>query len=439
MRDVAIAVALVSLALAGCLGVPAPGAPAEDATSDASEAATGNATTVASPAQQLHVHDLWRGRDNITLFDDSVQVNATTTDTTGSEPLAGNVGPNTCSGSDLGIGAWCLGRVTFKPPRSADASQPKVVAPGTWALRATASWSDQTITGVAFEADAANGDDLYLGDVETSGGSVKVNATRFGENRTYLPLVVSDDGHATVSQWSFTLTASGDFGSFLAVADGSVDVTVEAIRMDGDLPEEPPHPDWYGDTETYHVGFEETVARNAYRVTYMGTDWVSIHMEPENPIPPGTNEVLAEVNITNDSPTKDGPAEPEVAAYYSTDGNYWGEQHELEPEIEEDGRRLYRIPVDGRMTDSLYTCQGRNSTWSFDVYVQPQSLAGEPVLGTDVRGAMHFSGRVGLTVTATEKTGAEPADLVPANPKAVDGCGAVHDYGDDDYYYDPDD
>lgn len=430
MRDAVIVVAVLAVALAGCVGGQAPGngsAPTETGGSgNASDALRQPSVAQTTP----HVHDLWKGRDRITLVDREVQINATRTDPTGG-PLTRSVGINDCYAEDqIEFGVWCLGRAVADVRPSGDPARPRVVPPGTWAVSVSVTWEEPTITGVGVEAITANDDGVWMGDVDTSGGEVRFNATRFGDDRSYVPLLASDDGHATDSKWRFALTASGDFGGFAAVADGTLHVTAEAHRMDGTLPFEPPHPDWYADADTYHVGYGSDTANNAYRVAYAGTEWVEVDLTPRNPIPPGTREVVVAVNVTDDSPTSDRDrTSPEVELTYEHDGgeSWYTEQVEVQPETVEEGRRIYRIPVDDEMTDSLYTCAGRNSTWSFRLQVQPQALVeDEPVLGTDVRGAMHFAGRVEMSVAATTRVGAAPADLTPTDPGTVEGCGLVH-------------
>lgn len=439
MRELATILVIVAVGLAGCIGGQAPGNVSEPADDVAD---TGNASTAvgdASGAASIaHVHDLWKGRQQITLLDRDVQINATRTDASGEGPMTRSVGVNDCYDSSIEFGAWCLGRRVVDVPPSDDPAAPRVVAPGTWAVSVSVSWSDPTITGVDVAAMTANDDTVRMGDIETSGGSERFNATRFGDDREFIPLLATDDGHATDSKWSFELTASGDLGDLGALADGTIHVTAKAHRMDGDLPAEPPHPDWYGETETYFVGYASETANNAYRVTYMGTEWVEVDLTPRNPIPPGTKEVVVAVNITDDSPTADqDQTAPDVELTYEHDAghDWYVDEVEVEPETVEDGHRIYRIPVTEEMADSLYTCAGRNSTWSLHLSVQPQALVeDEPVLGTDVRGAMHFAGRVEMTAHATKEIGAAPADLEPADPEDVDGCGRVHDRYEGAYY-----
>lgn len=442
MREIAALLVVVAVGLAGCIGGQAPGNVSDGG--DGADAGN-DSTTVgeAGAASTQHVHDLWKGRRRITLLDRDVQINATRADASGSGPMTRSVGVNDCYDGSIEFGAWCLGRTVVDVPPSTDPAEPRVVAPGTWAVSVSASWSEPTITGVDVAAVTANDETVRMGDIETSGGTERFNATRFGDNRSFIPLLATDDGHATDSKWSFVLTASGDLGDLGAVADGTVHVTAEAHRMEGDLPAEPPHPDWYAGTDTYFVGYGSETANNAYRVAYIGTEWVEIDLTPTNPIPPGTREVVVAVEITDDSPTADRDrTAPEVELTYEHEAGYdWSaDEVEVEPETVEDGHRIYRIPVTQTMTDSLYTCAGRNSTWSLNLQVEPQTLVeDEPLLGTDVHGAMHFAGRVEMTAHATTTIGADPADLEPADPEDVDGCGLVHDrYEGADYEWDDD-
>lgn len=442
-----VTVTLVGVSLAGCLGASAPNdTPDGD---DPSGAGTSNRTLgggnpgATSQGPRPHTHDFWKGRETIPVVDREVSIQAANTDTDGDGPLVERVGPNSCSGGTIDIAAWCLGRRRFVPEPWGD-DLPKAVAPGTSHMTATATWSDETITGVELSAIAPDGREVHFGEVEDSGGTVRLLAEDVREPDPWgfddepgevnlsmmYPLAVVDDGHADQSAWTFVMTATdGAFGSSLAsVAHGSVHWKIEAHRANGSLPLEPPHPDWYANTDSYHVGFGEDSADNAFEVTYMSTDYGYVRIRPQNPVPPGTDEIVIRVKLTNDSPLGDQEqTSPRVRVFNSTDPSpFSGSGEEISPASQDGEVYIYRLKPRDRDLDSTYACTGEDSVWSFRAYVEPQPVVeDEPVLGADVPGVMHWSGKIEMSVATSNTPDVAWDDLEPSNAERVPGCDLV--------------
>lgn len=456
-------VALLAAALAGCIA--APGSSPDDAanvSNGTEEAPTRSAelpTSGSAGDVGAHVHDGWKGRDEIVIVDRTVTINATRTEPGGSGPIAQRVGINDCDGDDFDLEAWCLGRQRFAPAATPSDAEPRIVAPGTWKISATASWDSETITGLRLYAISADGVRFCMGDLQRSGDTVDLTAKDVGDHNTYcwnggpddeeqnrsmmFPLEHVDDGHARQSAWKFVVTASGGpFGSsFAAIAEGEVDWTIVAKRANASLPLEPPHPDWYADASSYHVAYGEESGANEYgastgggvvfdRGFAFGGEYMYLY--PRNPIPPGTQEILVRVNLTNDSPFADREEmAPETRLHYRTEETWDAPRTEVTTVDGDGSTRVYRIAVPEGLTDSVYDCAGDDSRWRFQLWLQSRPLTREDqVTGYESPGAMHWAGKIEVTVAATERVGAGFDSLDRRSPRIVPGCQDVDPYWD---------
>lgn len=423
---------LVAVALAGCLGgesgpVDAP----DDASSGDDPASTaGNGTDPGDDATDEaggtdHVHDLWKDRSTIDLVDGQVNLSAARADPTGDDPVAERVEPDSCD-PDVTV-SRCLGRATVRPPAADDDSRPNVVAPGTGTIRADVSWEAEAITGVEVAFVAGDGTEQTVGTLDEP-GTVSLPASDVRENWTHFPLHWTDDGHAVRSSWVFVVTAAGAADAPDAapqVAHGTVQLDVDAERAPGPLPDEPPHPDWYAGNATYLVGQREDETSREIEVWQTGTATLHVRIFPEFPVPPGTSAVLAAAKITDRTAGPDGtPLAPNVTVRYSL---LAGEESGTADVVERtDERIVFRIPVQPRMTDSLYACTGAHSSWRFAAETAHGTApAQDPVVGEPV-GAHVFDGRVNVTVAATERLDVGWDDLEPVRPE-VPGCKLVQD------------
>lgn len=424
-----VVIFLAATMLAGCLGSQAPGGSGPtNATDDGADPVGQPGGADPGPASTGHVHDLWDGRSTLTLVDREVPMEAFQA---GAEQVASPETAVRGCYSDPALIPFptCLGYASFRPD-SSDGDR-RLVPPGTAAIRATISWESPTVTGVelrfepAFETGWRS-----LGVASSSGETIVVQASERFPTRDSFPLSWTDDGHAQASRWEFGAAAyAGD--SFAAVADGSVQIQIEVVRTEGDLPVEPPHPDWYGETSTYRLASAQRNVTEAWETTYVWwwNQWqYMISLAPENPVPPGTREVVFEVDVTDNSPIPATPAtETRVDLFYAHDGEYigpYGDEGRTAEGSQEGGTWTFRIPVEPRTTDSLYTCGPRESLWRFLVWVHPPSVQ-DPVFEARHPSAMHFEGSIGVDGVATTTTGKAIDDLSPADASFPDGCGEV--------------
>lgn len=424
-RTSLVACLLLAVALAGCLS--GGSAPADDAdnVSSGDDPLPDNGTDVdgTDPAARSHVHDLWHGRSTIDLIDRPVNVSAARADATGDGPVEERVGPETCR-PDSAV-SRCLGRATVRPPTSDDPMRPTVVAPGTGTLRASVDWDADAITGVELAFVASDGSRREIGTLDEP-GTVSVAAGDIVPNWTHFPLHWTDDGHATRSSWIFVVTAAPTDavpGGWPAVAQGTVHLDVDAERAPGPLPEEPPHPDWYETTGTYLVGQAEAGTDREVEAWWVGASTLRVRVFPSFPVPPGTAALLVAARVDGGSPGPDVDAlAADVTVRYSLHG---GEQEGVAEVVDRTGDRIvFHIPVEDRMTDSLYACHGAQSSWRFVAETSHATApADDPVLGEPV-GAHAFQGGVNVTVAATERVDAGWDDLDPTQPE-VPGCKAV--------------
>lgn len=242
-----VVVALAAVPIAGCVGSGgSSGQDVPDAPEGQTGDETGNATGNGS-GDRPHVHDRWEDPssgervDQVSLVGREVQVNATEQD----DPTVANQ----CSLPPAQQGpTLCLGEKTFFPGQWGDGSE-KIVPPGTDRVEVTLDFSSSDFDKVRF----------FYQDRRSKGQWQKLGTFESGDTMTIKPVPVtkSDDGHAKVSAWRFHVEPEGNpraAGDGVWYGDGPVQTTITAFRSEGELPIEPPHPDFWVETDTYRIG-----------------------------------------------------------------------------------------------------------------------------------------------------------------------------------------
>lgn len=424
---VLVVASMLVVPLGGCISGVSPGSDGNSTDPVENDTEARSFSGLAAPVNESelgHVHDRWGSKDKLPLVDRSIRIEALRTSPSGIEdPDDVIVG---CDDYGIFFSTTCLGRTTFRPEAQ---DERRVVPPGTAALEATVTWEDPAISGVQLWFNPAYVDRwLTLGQFGSSGEEETVRSTQYNPDWDSFPLDWTDDGHAQATRWTFAATAYAG-GEPYAVADGSVDVSIDVERTDGDLPYEPPHPDWFGNTSSYRV----IEAERWYNETWEQTQvwWFNrwnymFWFHSRNPVPPGTREVLIDVNLTNHSPTADvDELRSTVDMWYWTDG-FWryGEwpPGDAPSEKTRDGDQVrFRIVPEPRETDSVYACGPRDSMWGFLVWVHPPSVD-DPVFPTSHPTVQHYDGRIGIDGAATDRTDASLSSLTPADAEGVPGC-----------------
>lgn len=412
---------------AGAEGKGAGGGAAADG-ADGSSSGVGAAASGNGSGQRPHVHDFWEGRTELTLLAGEVEIEAASV-----EPDADAVEDKVALRGCASPGAFCLGSVEFGIPPADDGSEVAIVPPGTQRLEVTLDYDATTITSLRLAYQTAARQGFSDAGVAAPGDTLVIT----DEEQGFIPVRQTDDGHATVSRWQFRLTAASDGTLPLALADGVVDVTVRAFRVEGELPVEPPHPAWYEGVETYRVADPPAfTAEDAWQVTYLRTDSTRWLVLPENPVPPGTKDVFITLDLDNQSPVADNELlAPEVRVLYTIGFSGFGgggDDAWLEAApagTTGDGALVFRIPVEAVQADSLYSCG--SSVWRFLVEVSAQDLpAPDPFGPGQLDGASHFDGSVDAAVMATSIRGASPDELDPQPVEQVEGCEEVQRFFD---------
>lgn len=255
---IVVAVALlVVVPLAGCIGGPgsssAPQAPGGGSgqgggsgsdDGSGSDGSSGDGDGASTSGNRPHVHDRWEDQEARTLVDQTVTVEAITQD----EPLL----LRQCKFSNRNL---CLGSATFAP--EAQGGTGTIVPPGTANLEVTLDYDTADFAGLR----------LYWRDRIASGGCQPGWGCRAVASPTTFEINITDerqtdDGHASVSAWRFILDAyqvpgvdQPGQGAFVHYGEGEVDVEIVAHRIEGELPLEPPHPEFWTNTSTYRVGY----------------------------------------------------------------------------------------------------------------------------------------------------------------------------------------
>lgn len=238
-----------------------------------------------SPGSEVHRHDDWGDRQEITVFDGSVQAYADNTFVYDVEQL----GEVPAAGCYWGVD-YCV--FPFRP------DQGKTILPGTDRVEVTMSWEDQKLkrAGIAVRPAGDVGPLMFSQKTPGSTWEIPVDPT------------MSDGGHQPFSFWTFYIYVRGG-GDLLRPQDPgqlvteSFDVTASIVKEET-LPLEPPHRDfWKGnDTKTVidslaleEVGDCAQVGgwyRGPKELPYRGCAWSPAE---GNLVPPGTARLTVEM------------------------------------------------------------------------------------------------------------------------------------------------
>lgn len=393
-----VAVALVALPLAGCLGGAGsgpgadPGLPGDAGTGNDTGLLPGNGTD--ADAVRPHVHDRWEGQAEKVVFDDVVSTGSSTQVEPGQTVLDAFFCAFTCSAT-----------ADFALPEG------EIVPPGTSEVEVSATWGadDPAYSGTqaALRWQAANMSEWRTEDLEASGHTWTINTT----------VEMADEGHAQFSLWRFGFFICGQVQEYcfmprMASQEMDIQVTIVARRVEGELPLEPPHPDWWANGTVRDVWTAEGQGSEVGAVFFsIGTDGNTGEFadgEEHDVVPPGTRLLALVVNWTNDGAAADAaPVRPYAA--WSNQGGFFGEFNEWEPQVAEPGHYVFTLPVTERMVDGMYAEESR---WAFFTFFDGEDTGvDEPVFGVDLRQPYQFDGSWQLRLVATNAT-EPPADLV---------------------------
>lgn len=408
---------LISLLLSGCLGAGPSFRSGEDPSSS-NPTVTDPRQNHSAAANRSHVHDLWGNRTTRLLFEGSVQIRAL------ERGSPDEIGLTYCEPSQATIVVTtCYGRTGFRPVPGPDLQDRPVVPPGTDAVHVKVSWDDPAITGVHVTADPAYvREQVPVGTANESGRTLTLEASKVDGSWSMFPLNWTDNGHAKTTRWTFGLRAAS--AHQVALADGNVTLEIRLERGEGTLPIEPPHPDWYAATSAYNVGSASYSAETRIQAWTVGDASYLAVIDPTNPVPPGTEQVTVIQDAEVSSTTGMDTFAPEFSLSYGT--GIGGEQ-QVPPAGSNGSRRVWEIPVEQAMTDSVYSCPGLGSNWIFLVDDHPRSLDGSGTVAGGRLGVMVHEGSGTVSVVASEVPGRAPTELHPTSPETVEGCKTVEE------------
>lgn len=383
-----IVVALLSTALlAGCLGASPTGSGSTGGDGPGT-APSGPAGGDGSPLARPHVHDRWDGQTRRTVFDETVSTR-TTADVDPDQDLVDNA---FCVAFNCGAG------VTFTPD--------EIVPPGTDELTVEATWDPgpASTTEVLFGYRAAN----------MSG--VRVEGTYAGGSMTTeinVTVEMADGGHAPASLWMLGFLAVRRAETPVAaqavprhdVRPLEIDVTVTAHRIEGDLPREPEHPDWWAD------GPRTVWAANGTG-TYATVNDVIFPGQGDPPgrflngtehgvVPTGTRNLVFEFTWSNDAPTTAATGTRPYLRWINT-FTFDDDMQPLDPEVLSSNRAVFVLPLTAEMVDGMYANQSR---WRFLWFLKGDQLAeDDPINGGRLALPHLMDGSWSATFTAYNTT-----------------------------------
>lgn len=393
----AVAMLTVALALAGCIGGSAPAADDAPNASNATDGA-GNATIGDGPVTQIrHVHDRWDGEQVKTLLDDTVETDSTTA----LDPTEPAVEAFQCA-------LTCGSLVQFTP------AEGEIVPPGTERVELTLTWDASPPPGHelrVFGSYMSANDTGWRGLPELASGEPVTLNTSVEE---------ADGGHAKESLWRFqvfvavcTQQTEGVNLYCLSRLDTdswSADVTIEAHRVNGTLPPEPPHPDWWADGPSRTVlsvsNSETTAGAGEWYASSDGCLFCRGHAwwsgGDHGAVPPGSKVLVATVNWTNDAPTQGTRAD--VQPWLMTNEGRGFQAIHWDADERGESSATFTMPLREDQTDGIYV-QNR-SRWRFTFGFQGASgtVTEDPVLGTSLSTPYAFDGDWSVEIAAYNTT-----------------------------------
>lgn len=434
--------------LAGCVGGggSSDGGPTDDGT-------LGNETTDGPPDGEVnatdrpHVHDRWQtpqGDDiqEVPLVDREVEIEAYSQD----RPLLLDFCEKGTEGQQVD---FCVGSTEFGPG-TWSSGEGKIVPPGTGNITVTLDFSEADIHRVHFyyltRKDPDEWKDLGMFEPEQT-------------KRISVSPEEADDGHAQASGWRFLVEARGNRVDSLTglglttgtvdAGDGSVSAEIVAHREEGELPLEPPHPDWWAkDTPPTHIykigavqgstdGYVDVADVNlepsrqptptigpglswriqpgfeGKRSSEAGSDPKLEGNRTEALVPPQTKEIHAQVAVSGDPGDLDQPMVC-VFGQPMPSGTFPGIEIGC-GDFEDGASYTFTQPIDNEDTDSYYTKTDRNfsfSRWTFHVWIRPE---GEQAHAT------RYSGTVTARIFVADQLDVELPAMEDGGAGAADG------------------
>lgn len=383
-RPALVVVALmVALATAGCIGGSGGAADDDTTGNDTSGNVTDDAPpTDAPPTAVEHVHDRWEDQDRKVVFDDTVTTGSTT-----------DVGPDQTLVEAFICAFTCASAAEFSPPEG------KIVPPGTDRLVVDADWpeppaDDQAPLHVDFLYQPADEASYTYHSERADPGSWEINTT----------VEMADGGHAEASLWKFLFFVhrhdpTDRYSMPRTATDGfSIDVTITAHRVDGELPEEPPHPDWFANGSRVIHDNSGSGTTTGAGIFFMGEGEAGEYLNgtEHGIVPPGTAELTMTINWTNEAQTADvAPVRPYVG--YSREFGF-GDWTRWTPETAEPGHHSYSLALEEDAHDGMYA---ERSRWVFQWWLAGESLdAEDPLFGTPMSQPHRFDGSWTAKITA---------------------------------------
>lgn len=371
---------LLAVALGGCVGGGAGPAgdgaggagtgTAGDGTGGAADAGEGPATGSGAAAGEAgstdrpHVHDRWDDATEKVLLDEDIPL----------EPIT-EVDPE--DPFEVFNKAFCTLREFGLPEGT-------IVPPGTETLDVTLGWS--STDPMAWDSLSL----LYM----------PANANEWdgedgiapGETRSIeVTVKMADGGHAPATLWRFQLVHCP------LVPEHYTGLTVHAEmvahRVDGPLPLEPPHPDFWGNGTSLLLyegaGSGEEAGAAYMHVSTDGGSGAYLAGDDHGVVPPGTRWLVLTLNWTNGSPLAGTGVADAVPYVYWIKGWWFDDWHRWEPTVAEEGHHVYVLPVTPSMTDGLYADESR---WRFSVELEGEETAGEALPFNGPQQPYHFDG-----------------------------------------------
>lgn len=304
-----------------------------------------------------HVHNLWKGRTEVTLADLELDL---------TEDSGFRDGSQLTSPAGISLGSVLLEPntddegVKIPVPDQEDGS-PSIVYPGTGRIEVTLDWEvdgDTTKDELGLEVAGPNFERTRFDpQPPTATWSWDINQTQV------------DGGHELWTSWRFSMIYQGrvydptnwDPGLNL----GSVHVVIKIFK--GDEPAlEPPHPDlWEGNSTKLLHSAEEAFSYGGYPTS----DRETFEQSPDEIVPPGT--AMLRVTMT-------WRFENVIVPLFGDEYNLmwrtaaqnpftttWDDYHIGEPVESGEGYKVYEIPVGPRESDQHYATR---SDWSFSPY-----------------------------------------------------------------------
>lgn len=331
----ALAALFSLLLLAGCLGAaPAPQKAAQTSAPRVANVSVddGSAAPNATLGAKPHMHDYWKGRERVTILDKPVSFSPT--NQTFLVPLVLEGRP-------------ALGATVVRLPDG------QTVYEGTGRIEFTATWTDPDITGLQLRVKPS--------------GVAKIGEPTALENGKALSIPVTpqmtDEPHATSSQWAFVLEAAGPGGA--GIAAGSVGVKADIVKM-RDIETFPAHPDLFEGKDSLKIFDADETIKSQSPVDGLQQDpsQLSGGFALTHPVPPDAKTLLVRLEIkqaTSQNPVAD-PTSIHLGYKAASTAFFWQEA----PAAKRDAKvMLFKMPVNAGQGDSYYAKESQWRLWPY--------------------------------------------------------------------------